>query len=291
MGQPKFLVSGRSVVKFGGLALPNGQGTLANIDLNDGVNTKLLVGLGIPGDNRQISLAQLLYQGRGAYLADDWGPLDSISVPLIYQEDATHFLGGFLAQLAMAGEQQLTFDNATYIPVKFKGLSAREETWPYDPRIWKIALEFVAVTQPWFVDISATSLSPVTLTNDAGQTVNVTYAGSVWCEPVWTYTHVATDTHAINSMSITNTMSGEALTINFLSVAALPASALRTVTIDCAAQRVTDSAGNEYDVTGSFPKLYGPAGTVNPHNVVVTPASGATAGCTIAETHSARWLI
>jgi hypothetical protein len=86
-------------------------------------------------------------------------------------------------------------------------------------------------------------------------------------------------------------MSGEFLTVNFLSVAAIPALTARTVTIDCAAMTAIDNLGNSYDVTGSFPMLYSPVSTVNPFTVIVTPASGSSSGLTLACSHSPRWLI
>lgn len=261
---------------------------MVNLNLNDSVNTSL-TDLQVDGANRQISLAQLLYQGRGVYISDDFGP-GHYGLPVTYTEDATHFLGQFLAQLSQAGEQQLTFDNLTYSLVKYQALASRSLLRRYPPYAWNVVLDFTG-KDGWWQDAAATTMAPLTLTVDAGQAFNITYAGSVWAEPVWTYVHPNTDTRVINSLVLSNTMAGEALTVNFLSVAPLPASTARTVTIDSLAQRVTDSAGNEYDVSGTFPKLYPPASQVNACSIAVTTASGATAGCTIGETHYARWQI
>ncbi len=289
MPQPRLLMaSGHAVAKFGNLPLPKGQGTLANINLSDGVNTSL-VAFKTDETNRQISLAQLLYRARGTYLSDDFGPR-LISLPMNYYEDATHFVGAFLAALSQAGEQQLTFDNATYIPCKYQSAGSRQEVWPYIPRIESFTLELIA-PDPWFRDNAPTTMAPLTLTADTGQTFNITYAGSVWAEPVWTLVVPVGNTVPINFMQLQNPMSGEYLTVNFQSVAALAAGVARTITIDCAAETVTDDLGNFYDHFGSFPKLYSPPGQVNPFNVVIVPASGSSSGLTLACSHTPRWQI
>jgi len=296
MGQPALIrASGRAVAKFGNAALPNGQGVMANIDLNDLVNTALNAPL-FDGSNRQISLAQLLYRGRGVYLADDFGP-GLYSLPMLYLEDATHFLGQFLAALSQAGEQQLTFDNATYNLVKFKGITGRTRERPVSMQssaallAWSFTLELIAKS-PWWQDAAATTATPWNpITVDAGQGANITYAGSVWAEPVWTLDVPVGNAVAINAFQLRNTMSGEFLTVNFLSRAALPAGVHTVITIDCAAKTVTDQNGNFYDTAGTFPLLYPPAGQVNPFTAIVTPASGASAGLTLAQTHFPRWQL
>jgi hypothetical protein len=290
MAQPTILTpSARAVAKFGNSSLPNGQGTLANIDLNDGVNT-FLRDLLTDDDNRQIGLGQLLYRARSVYLSDDFGPR-SISLPMVYQEDGSHFLGQFLAALSQAGEQQLTFDNVTYILTKFHGVRNRKAIRPKLPWAWSFNLELIAKS-PWFQDAASTTMAPLTLTIDAGQSFTITYAGSVFCEPVWTYHVPVGNAVAINAIQLKNTMSGEFLTVNFLSASAIPATTVRDVVIDCAAMTATcTQTGESYDVAGSFPMLYGPAGQVNSFTIITTPASGSTSGCTIAETHNPRWML
>jgi hypothetical protein len=209
---------------------------------------------------------------------------------MTYMEDASHFLGQFLAQLSQAGEQRLTFDSLTHILAAYNGAKNRVVSNFYQPLKWEFTLEFIAKT-PWFQDTTATTFSPVTITTDSGQNFNVTYAGSVWAEPVWTLTVPVGNAVAINSMQLKNTMSGEFLTVNFLSVAALPASTARTVTIDCGAMTAIDNLGNNYDITGTFPMLYGPVGTVNSMQVVITPASGSSSGLTIGATYNPRWQV
>jgi hypothetical protein len=288
MPQPTLLrPSGRSVAKFGGLALPHGQGVLAQIDLNDYVNTAID---GFDTDEaHQLSLAQLLYRGRGVFTAEDWGPRQ-IRLPMVYREDATHFLGAFLAALSQAGEQQITFDNLTYLQVKFDTISNRQATKSKPPFGWTFALELIAA-DPWWRDLAPTTMAPLVLTVDAGQNFNIAAVGSIWAEPIFTLVVPVTNTVAINSMQLKNTMSGEFLTVNFLSYAAIPALTARTITIDCAASTAIDDLGHYYDTVGSFPKLYPPPGQVNPFTVIITPASGSTAGLTLAASHTPRWQI
>jgi hypothetical protein len=138
-------------------------------------------------------------------------------------------------------------------------------------------------------------MAPLTLTVDAGQGFNITYSGSVWALPVWTYHVPVTNAVVINSLVLTNTMppgGGEALTVNFLSASPLPATTVRDVVIDCAAMTaVCTQTGESYDITGTFPRLYGPVGQVNTHTIKVVPATGATAGCTLAASWFPRWQI
>lgn len=292
MPQPAFLTSGgKYIATFGGQALPNGQGTLSAINLNDRVNTFAFYGGGMESndDNVQRGFAQVPYLGKGLWTYDDFGQR-VIAIPSYYVEDGTHFLGQFLAALSQAGEQQLTFDNLTYIPVKYAGTSGRKEEVGRKG-VWFYSLVFAARV-PWFADIAATSATPWNpITTDSGQTANVTYAGSVNCEPVWTLTVPNTNAVAINSFQLQNTMSGESLTVNFLSRAALAALTAYTITINCAAMTATDQNGNAYDVSGSFPMLYGPAGQVNALKAIVTPASGSSSGLTVAYSIHPRWQI
>lgn len=287
---PFLAVVGNAVVcKFGNVTLPNGQGTMGWLDLNDQVNT-ILTDFQSDDANRQIGLEQLLYRARGVYTSDDFGPRP-ITLPLTYLEDASHSLGQFLAALSQAGEQQLTFDNVTYIHAKYQGATSRTLRRKYPPFSWNFNLELIARTS-WFHDISLTAMAPLTLTVDAGQSFNITYAGSIFAEPIWTYHVPVTNGVAINSLVLTNTMSGEAITVNFLSASALPATTVRDVVIDCGAMTATcTQTGENYDVAGSFPFLYPPVSQVNPFTVAVTPASGSTSGCTLAASFRARWQI
>jgi hypothetical protein len=96
----------------------------------------------------------------------------------------------------------------------------------------------------------------------------------------------------LNSFQIKNTMSGEFLTVNLLSASAIPAATVRDVVIDCAAMTAKcTQTGELYDVSGSFPMVYGPAGQVNTFTVIVTPASGSSTGLTVAYSIQPRWQI
>jgi hypothetical protein len=304
VAQPTIIRSGstgHSIAKFGGAALPNGQGFMPQVDLNDYANA--LLGwldngrqIGLDESNRQIGLDQLLYRARAAYTSDDFGPRP-YSLPMTYIEDSTHFLGGLLAALSQAGEQQLTFDNATYAAVKYKGISGRATSYRFrQPLAWDFTLELIAA-EPWFKDLLASALVPLTLTVDAGQAFVIPYQGTVRCDdPIWTLVVPASNGVAINSMVLTNLMTGEALTVNFLSYLAIPASTLRTITIDCGANTVVDDLGHAYDISGTFPKLYPanrqpPVDQFNPFNVALTPASGSTSGLTLAASYVPRWQL
>jgi hypothetical protein len=276
------------------MALPNGQGVLTNIDLNDRVNTALSAGdsgLALDDDNVQIGLEQLLYRGRSVITSLDFGPR-AIALPMLYIEDATHFLGQFLAALSQAGEQQLTFDNATYILARYAGASGRRQAGFKPPLSWNYLLHLVAKS-PWFQDAAAATATPWNpITVDAGQAANITYAGSVWAEPVWTYHVPVGNAVVINSIQLKNTMSGQFLTVNFLSATPIPAGTVRDVVIDCAAMTaVCTQTGEAYDVSGSFPFLYPPAGQSNAFTIITTPASGSTSGCTLAASWFPRWQL
>jgi hypothetical protein len=395
VGSPSSSASGPTIVNgtalFGNASLPNGQGTLGWVNLNDFTNTFLL-DFRTDDDNRQIQISQLLYRAKGAYTSDDFSQR-VLTLPMRYQEDATHSAGRFLAQLSQAGEQQLTFDNATNIPVKYKGIRNRRLVRRFPPYLWEFDLEFVAKT-PWFQDNASTSISSVAIINtptvtptgtalaggaltagtytlsytyvtasgetaaspissgivlSAGNlqiTVNaveafpsyatarkwyfnpgspttgftvsvannnsftlntagnstaaptttpatqfsVTYPGSVFTEPIFTLNIGAGNPAAIASCALNNTMSGENLTVLFTSLAVIPASTARTVTIDCGAWTVSDSGGS-YDVNGSFPMLYPPVNQANTYAIGITTVSGTSTGLTLTGSFTNRWQI
>jgi len=296
--QPTFLKSGGIyVAHFGNQFLPNGQGVLSNINLNDRVNTFAFFGTGLvtEDDNVQRGFAQVPYLGKGLWTYDDFGQR-VISIPSYYLEDSTHFLGQFLAALSQAGEQQLTFDNLTYIPVKYAGTSGRKEDLG-KKGAWFFNLNFVA-RQPWFSDIAATTATPWNpLTVDLGVNVNITYAGSVWAEPVWTL-NIPAQPQNVTSFQLRNQMSKEFLTVNFQSgyPGGIPAGHTVPVTIDCAAMTASGVIialpAYSFDVTGSFPMLYGPTGQVQTFLPIITMASGSSTGTiTLAYSVQNRWQI
>lgn len=272
-------------VRFGGLPLPNGQGTLGYINLNDWTSWFLQ---DVEIDTAQsVQMGQLAWRGRSVLLGVDWPPA-VIRLNMEYAEAAAP-LGTALAAIVQAGRQYLTFDTATAVPVRFRSVSDRTATVlaPQTPA-WAFALEFAA-EQQWFQDLTPTTTGTTTLSSGAATLFNLTYAGSVFAEPVWTLTIPVGNTAPIASFTLANTMSGETLTIAF--PGNLAASTAYVVTIDSGAFTVADAAGVKYDVTGSFPNLYPPAGQVNPISATLTPASGTATNCTIAASYNPRWTL
>jgi hypothetical protein len=165
--QPSFVgvgagISGSpTICTFGGLGLPNGQGTLSPISLND-VTNWFLQDVVIDHANRAIGISPLIARARSVYVSDDFLN-KSIVLTLRYQE--TYFaLGTALAQLSQAGEQRLSFDNVTAILAKYKGIRSNQPKLvrKYPPFLWEMDLEFIC-REPWFKDISSTQVSPVSL--------------------------------------------------------------------------------------------------------------------------------
>lgn len=143
-----------TICTFGGLALPNGQGTLSNINLNDTINW-FLQDLRPEEMNRQIGMQQLVTRGRSVYVSDDFNG-KTISLPMRFRESATLPLGAALARLSQAGEQQLSFDGLTYTLAKYKGVQSRQLLVKYAPYLWEFTLDFLC-REPWFKDINATN--------------------------------------------------------------------------------------------------------------------------------------
>lgn len=293
MPQPTFaLSSGLAIVKFGNQPLPNGQGTLSYINLNDRLSWFCQAVAGMSIGQHQLTLGQMVWRGRAAFLAEDWGPW-TFTLPFLYDESTTWGGPGTpvataLAQIATAGEQLLTFDNSTGLLVKFSAVKNRKmDVWAFPP-LWAFDLEFTAKAGFW-QDLSPTSIGAQALASGSATTFNVTYAGSIFAEPVWTLTIPVGNAAPIASFSLSNTMAGETLSIVF--PGNLAASTAWTLTIDSGAQSVTDASGKSYDVSGSFPNLYPPAGQVNAMSATLTPASGTATSCTVSGSYSNRWLL
>lgn len=287
MPQPTFSGSPRTCL-FGGLALPNGQGTMANINLNDWRSWFLQADFQMD-ITAQITTAQAAWRGKGSRLAVDFGAT-LLHLPAEYRE-ASAPIGQALAPMLMGGEQNLTFDSTTAIRCSFVGSLNRAISFIGPSRVlrWVGDLQFLA-TAPWFQDLTPTVVSPVTLNSGGATNFNVTHLGSIWCEPVWTLTIPNTNAAAIASFRLQNTMAGDDLTVTFPSP--LPASTAAVVTIDSGAMTVVDGNGVAYDVSGTaFPLLYPPAGQVQQIRGTLTPVSGTATGCTIGASYSNRWLI
>jgi len=209
-----------------------------------------------------------------------------------YQEASTApsaALGVQTALLEQAGQQQLTFDNATAILANFDGLQGRSMIKNFPPFYWAFQLVFLC-PEPYFRDLSPTTyMNAVALSSGSATNTNVTYLGSVWAEPVYTLTIPNTNTAPIASFTLANSMSGETLVATF--PGGLAASTAWTITIDAGALSVTDQLGRGYDVAGSFPFLYPPAGQVQQISATLTPSSGTATGCTLTAVAANRWLL
>jgi hypothetical protein len=291
-GAPSFALSGNyAIVKFGNQSLPNGQGILSWINLNDRKSWFCQAPL-IPYANRQFTLGQLVYRGRSTMLARDWNNW-KFAIPFMYEEGTSFggsgaVLGQALAPIMMAGPQYITFDNTTGLICEFSGCLNRKMMVPASPYLWSFELELQALSS-FFTDLSTTSIGSQTLSSGSATTFNVTYPGSVWCEPTWTLTITAANAAAIQSFSLSNTMSGETLLINF--PGNLAASLAWTITINSSTFQVSDQTGLLYDCSGSFPNLYPPAGQVNTMSATITPVSGTVTHASLAGLYTSRWVI
>lgn len=274
--------------KFGSLPLPNGQGTMGQVNLND--LTKWFW-QDFQGDDDYISLtpAQLAWRGRGTVVGRDRGAR-VLSLPMRFIEASPGDFGAAKAVLSEAGQQQLTFDSATAILANLQAIKNEVLVKRFAPLQWDCTLAFLC-PEPYFRDTSNTAyMSAVALSSGSATNTNVTYLGSVWAEPVWTLAIPNTNAVPIASLRLQNTMSGDDLTVAF--PGNLPALTAATVTIDSGALSVVDGNGVGYDVSGvSFPLLYPPAGQVQQIRATLTPASGTATGCTLSCAAANRWLI
>lgn len=281
-------------VFFGNSALPNGQGNMAWLNLADFASW-FPQDYQIDGSNRQLGISRLPYLGRSAYISDDFGS-KSILLPMRYYEGPGTLLGAAKAQLSQAGEQFLTLDNkVTAALVKLKSFGTPKRLRKFQPYWWDIpALEFL-LKEPFFQDVAATvpagfpiaqggAVAPGTLVTTA-----IVYAGSVRTYPVFTLNVPVGNGNVINQLLIKNNMSGEQLTITFNP--ALVAATAYTITVDCGAFSVVDQNGVSYDFVGSFPQLYGPAGTSQNIATTVITAAGVTTGVTVGCSFNNRWEV
>src|SRR5215471_7630824 len=159
MPQPAILGT-PPILTFGGLALPNGQGTMTLINLNDVTNwTWMTWASGNVDDDFILHFpGQFLWRAKGTFLGQD-AILRRITLPMRYLETNTP-LGAALAQLSQAGVQNLSFDGLTAIQVKYAGVRQRQLLKKYLPYYWSLNLEFLAVT-PWFQDLISTGTSTI----------------------------------------------------------------------------------------------------------------------------------
>lgn len=236
---------------------------------------------------KQLVKGQFVWRAKGAILGRDV-PGFSIVLPMKYKEASNGAFGAALATLVNTGDQQLTFDNSTYILSEFESTQSRKLWIKFQPFWWDVTLSFWCKT-PWFNDIAATNLTQVTAIGTTPKTFNITYAGSVFAEPVFTLGIGAGNPAVITTAILKNTTSGEFLTITF--PGGLAASTAYTITIDCGNYTVSDQNSVNYDIGGSFTSLFPPAGTVNAFSIALTVSSGVPSNVTLDGTWNNRWTM
>src|SRR5215472_8821698 len=94
------------ILQFGGQPLPNGQGTLNYINLNDAVIWRWMGwGTGADSDYYQHVLGRYVWRGKGVFLAQD-ASSRKINFNFWFNE-ASGPLGASLSRLSQAGQQFL----------------------------------------------------------------------------------------------------------------------------------------------------------------------------------------
>ena len=150
-----------TICTFGGLTLPNNQAILAPINLNDTTNW-FLQDISIDHSNRAIGIQPLIARARSVYTSDDF--LNKIITLRLWYTEANLPIGQALAAISQAGEQQLSFDNVTYILAKYHGTqSAPKLVRRYPPFLWEVQMQFIC-REPWFKDINNTQTTAQNIT-------------------------------------------------------------------------------------------------------------------------------
>lgn len=274
-------------MQYGGLPNPIGNnvsaGNMTYIDLNDGVNW-FAQGLELP-DAHILETAQYLYRGRAGWTAEDYLPI-LIKVPFRFEEGGGFTLASQAALLMTSGQQYLTFDAATGILCKLRGLGTPKlAANGIVPLRWDGILEFLAA-EPFFKDLVASSVLGTAIVAGANN-LTTTYPGSFQCEPAYQINVPAGNTAVLSTLVVSNTDSGEALSLSGLTVGA----GAHTIIIDSQAMKATID-GTETDIGGSFPDLYPiVGGGVNHFTVTVTLGSGSIAGWTFDTRWTNRWIV
>ena len=281
------------IVRFGNNTIPVIGGTLAWINLNDGASW-IMTDVSPVRDNHALGITQQAWRSKAAWISEDFG-VGKVKASFQYDEQPSGI--GFqqaMAPLLNSGEQWLTFDNSTGLLVKCKGVSGVKRTVTAAPYLYAGDIEFWA-REPWFQDMSQTSQLAQALTgNTTGSptSFSVSYSGTWYEEPNYVLHVPVGNTVALTQIRIANTTSGETLTVTLNP--GLTASTAHTLTVNTSTQKVTDENALEYDVTGTFPKLYNnPTGTAQPnaHTVTVTTASGTSTGLTFDVVYNGRWVL
>lgn len=267
---------------FGNAQLPN-FATLSPINLNDQSSSWYWQDIALGSLMHQIGVGHQTWWGSNVFQSED-RLAPKLVLPTRFKEGGTIGpLGAGIAQLSQAGQQWLSFDNwNTAGKVIFADRSNVKLAKRFPPLIWNLNLEFqlLGYWQDWAQSSSGAVSTPGS-TGGTLTTVNVTNAGSVWTSPVIT---VATNSAAtITGLTVTGSgpyASG--------AVVLLGSAAPTSITIDCGQWTVTDPSHTQYDVSGSFPQLLGPAGYVNGIGVTLK-TSAAASGATTTVTWYSRW--
>ena len=240
---------------------------------------------------RIVSTAALSWRAKSIFLNTDFPP-KKIQLPMTYYEGTN--LGGagnplafFKAQLSQAGVQNLTFDNATQAQVIHLGNSQPKVKAPAAPLWWDFDADFLA-PNPWWYDITPTT-NPNALavagSSGAGtvNNFNITYAGSVFAEPLWTLTIPAGNTTNITTVKLQNTTTGEILTWT----GTILANQAHTLTFNSDTMQLLVDATPQ-DWVGTFPTIVGPSTQVNTYALTIISVA-ATTGLTFSSLFSNRW--
>jgi len=237
----------RQIIQFGGLTIPGIGGTLSYIDLNDGA-TWYVEDYEPSGDHISLAREQLTWQAQGAWTGTDFLGGRTITLTLCYDETTTP-LSRALAQLAMAGEQYLTFDTHFGIRCKYSGYTEHSIENATTPYVRKIKMTFMT-RDPWAEDLSGNTVtSTISFNSDtAGTTAHniaITYDGSVFTKPIL---YLTTD-GAVQSVAYSN--ANEVVTIT----GASSSTGATTTTIDSNNFRILEN-GIDLPPSGTFPMLY-----------------------------------
>lgn len=270
--------------------MPGSGVILPNLDLNDKITwyAKELVAK----PTVIITTARQNWRGQSSRIAGDRDPL-AIDIPVIYDESgASRLLATDQAKLSQSGEQWLQINATQHVLVEFANLQTSLQRTGSGSKVYAGTLSFLA-RKGYAEDITASSLAPQALAGSIspGSQTNfsITYNGSVLTRPVWTLTIPNTNTVQITGFKLQNTLSGEVLTL--IIPTPLAGSTSWTFTIDTDNYTVTDQAATVYDFTGSFPKLYSPAGTANTFTATLITGSGTSTGVTLSASYTNRWEV
>ncbi len=252
----------RQILKFGNNTYPIVGGTQGWVDLNDGVSW-FMQGIQTPTAHK-FGVLPYAWRGKSAYISEDYDAM-VVKVQMQYDETGGTSFQSVKGQLLAMGEQYLTLDNVTQVPAKVSSFGSPSviggQVTPY---LWAFDLDFVC-KEPWLSDITPTTTSLGSGSN------SLSYAGGIFCEPIYTLTATS------GTMTINNSTAGQSLT-----VLGLPGGSPSVVVNT---QDWTAKIGStQYDVSGSFPFLFPGPTSPQVNTVSITNGSGSV-------TYANRWAI